>query len=121
MMIRIEIAGKQHPSLNKWTRWHWGKKSKIKKEWEEEIMWKCKKYGDLNYTDATIEVNYYFPDRRVRDFDNYVPKFILDGLVKANIIEDDNDNNIFLNWKLLYDKENPRTVITIKEDNNDNS
>ena len=104
-----------HPSLNQWTRWHWGKKSKVKKEWEEAIGWKCKKFGSPKLINAEIEVLYYFPDKRVRDFDNYVPKFILDGLVKAEIIEDDNDNNIFINWKLLYDKENPRTEVKIVE------
>ena len=113
-MIEVIIKGKQHPSLNVWTGWHWGKKSKIKKEWEEEIMWKCKKFGKPQYKEAKVEVLYYFDNKHTRDFDNYVPKFILDGLVKADIIEDDNDNNIFINWKLLYDKENPRTVIKVE-------
>ena len=115
-MIKVVLLDKQHPSLNQWTRWHWGKKSKIKKEFEEEIILKCNKYQQPELTGATVEILYYFGDKRRRDKDNYVPKFILDGLVKAGIIKDDNDNDIFLNWKLLYDKENPRTEICVKED-----
>ena len=92
---------------------HWAEKSRVKKTWEEEIALKAGKYQRPELENARIEVLYYFGDKRVRDFDNYVPKFILDGLVKAGIIKDDNDNNIFLNWKLLCDPDNPRTEILV--------
>ena len=113
--MKITIPDRQHPSLNQWTRWHWTKKSRVKKSWEQEIALRCGKYGTPNLTGVMVEIRYYFKDKRVRDRDNYVPKFILDGLVKAGIIEDDNDNDIYQNWKLLYDKEKPRTEIEIKE------
>ena len=111
----VTMKNKHHPSLNKWTRWHWAKKDKVKKEFIQEITLKCNKYQQPNLDNAKIEVLYYFKNKRRRDKDNYVPKFILDGLVNAEIIKDDNDNNIFLNWKLLYDEDNPRTEIIIKE------
>lgn len=78
-------------------------------------MLKCNKYHRPELTNAQVEVRYYFDNKHRRDKDNYTPKFIMDGLVKAGIIADDNDSNIFLNWKLLYDKDNPRTEILIKE------
>lgn len=115
-MIEIVIPGKQHPSLNTWTKWHWGKVDSVKKEWKEEIGWKAKKYNEPQLVNALVEIEYYFDNKHRRDKDNYTPKFILDGLTKAGIIADDNTDNIFLNWKILYDKENPRTVIKIKED-----
>lgn len=118
-MIEIEIPGKQHPSLNTWVGWHWAKKSRIKKEWESEIGWLCKKFNNPMLENALIEITYYFDTRHKRDKDNYTPKFIMDGLTKAGIIVDDNTDNIFLNWKLKYDKENPRTEIKIREDKDD--
>ena len=112
---KITIPKRQHPSLNKWTKWHWAIKSKEKKSWEHEIYHLCYEYGKPLLKNALIEITYYFKDARSRDKDNYTPKFILDGLVKANMIEDDNDSDIYVNWKIKKDKENPRTEIKIKE------
>jgi Holliday junction resolvase RusA-like endonuclease len=114
-IMEIVIPNKQHPSLNKWSRWHWSKKNRIKKEWIKEIGWLCKKYNEPNLENALVEIVYYFDNKHSRDKDNYTPKFILDGLTKAGIIADDDDDNIFLNWKIKYDEENPRTVITITD------
>jgi Holliday junction resolvase RusA-like endonuclease len=113
--MKIIIPGKQHPSLNAWTGWHWAKKNRVKKSWENEIMWLCKKFGDPELENADVQIIYYFDNRHRRDKDNYTPKFILDGLTKAGIIADDNTDNIFLNWKIKYDKEDPRTEILIEE------
>lgn len=113
--IKIIVPGKQHPSLNKWSRWHWSKKNKVKKEWVEEIGWLCKKYNEPKLTDAFVEIIYYFDNKHRRDKDNYTPKFIMDSLTKAGIIADDNTDNVFLNWKIKYDKENPRTVIRVED------
>lgn len=110
--IKIELP-QTHPSLNTWSRWHWTKKSKIKKGFESDIGWLAAKYNEPQLESCDIEIIYYFKDNRTRDFDNYVPKFILDGLVKAGIIKDDNDNNIFLNWKLNNDCEEEKTIIIV--------
>ena len=53
--------------------------------------------------------------RQRHDPDNYNGKFILDGLREAGIIEDDSFKNIELQLCGAYDKENPRTEITVKE------
>lgn len=113
--MKITIPGKQHPSLNSWTRWHWAKKNRIKKDWVEEIGWLVKTKAKQKYEKALVEIIYYFDNKHKRDKDNYAPKFIMDGLVEAGVITDDNTDDIFLNWKLKYDKENPRTEIIIKE------
>ena len=113
--MKITIPDKTHPSLNQWSNWHWAKKGRVKKSWEEEIYYLSNKYNRPELEEAIVEIIYYFEQNRNRDKDNYTPKFILDGLVKAGIIADDNDNNIFLNWKLKVDKNNPRTEIKIKE------
>lgn len=63
-----------------------------------------------------IECKYYMPTKRKCDLVN-LQEATLDVLVKGGIIEDDNysivqsmDGSI-----VLYDKENPRTEITIKK------
>jgi len=64
---------------------------------------------------AKIRLTYYFPTRHRRDPDNYSGKFILDGLVKANVIEDDSFKCIDLELIGKYDKDNPRTEIEVLE------
>ena len=111
-MIKIILDDYIHPSLNKWTNWHWTKKSEQKKFCEELVYYASKKYHNLLLDDCKITIVYYFDNKHKRDKDNYTPKFIMDGLVKAKVILDDNTTNVFLNWKLDYSK-NKRTEIDI--------
>lgn len=61
-----------------------------------------------------MKITYYFKDRRRHDPSNY-DKMLLDGLVEANIIVDDNYNVITeFTTKSGYDKTNPRTIIEIE-------
>lgn len=62
-----------------------------------------------------IKVIYYFEDRRRHDPSNY-DKMLLDGLVEANIIEDDN-YNVIQEFTTIgkYDKIEPRTEVYIEE------
>ncbi len=64
---------------------------------------------------SIVEINYYFKDKRRRDPDNYSGKFILDGLVSAGVIADDNFGSIKLLLDGYHDKQNPRTEIIITE------
>ena len=64
---------------------------------------------------AKVRLIYYFETRHRRDPDNYSGKFILDGLVKAKVIEDDSFKCIDLELVGKYDKDNPRTEIKVKE------
>lgn len=68
-----------------------------------------------NYEKCKITVIYYFKDKRRHDPSNY-DKMLLDGLVEANIIKDDN-YEVIQEFTTIgkYDKENPRTEIEIKE------
>lgn len=77
------------------------------------MCWICKKQPKFEGP-VEVEVRYYFTDKRARDIDNYTPKFIMDGLVAAEIIEDDNQKIVKkLSTKLLYDKKCKRTEVTI--------
>lgn len=69
---------------------------KVKAEWEQLISWYCQEKPKKPYKKAIVTITYTFNDNRRRDPDNYSGKFILDGLVKAGIIEDDSFDNIIL-------------------------
>lgn len=63
---------------------------------------------------AVVTLTYYFGTKHRRDPDNYSGKFILDGLVKAKVLEDDSFANIKLVLVGDYDKNNPRTEIKVE-------
>ena len=65
-------------------------------------------------TKAKVTLDYYFGNRIRRDPDNYSGKMVLDGLVKADIIQDDSFDCINLSLNGRYDKLNPRTEITVE-------
>jgi len=69
------------------------------------------------YDRCRIKVTYYFKDKRRHDPSNY-DKFLLDGLVEANIIKDDN-YDVIEEFTTLgrYDKDNPRVEVEIYEEN----
>lgn len=89
----------------------------IKKQWADLINIVCRPKPAQPLKKAVVTLTYYFKDKRRRDPDNYSGKMILDGLVKAGILQDDSFNNIDLVLQGSYDKDNPRTEIEIKGDN----
>lgn len=89
---------------------------KEKKEWARKIV----SAVGVDRPDKPIEksivtLRYYFKTRHRRDPDNYSGKFLLDGLIEAKVIEDDSFNHIDLRIEGDYDKDDPRTVMTIEE------
>jgi crossover junction endodeoxyribonuclease RusA len=120
-MIKLVIPGIP-PSLNQWSRMHWAKAAKIKKQWENDILYtflslvRVWKKNEFPYQKAKIKITYYFATKRRRDIDNMNQKFILDGIVKAGIIADDSTNVIGqVEVVPEYDKDNPRVEIEISE------
>lgn len=119
-MIKI-VVPEIPPSNNKYmgrgsTRTQAFEYQNIKKNWADMIGWLVKKEKlDKPMRKAVVMITYYFPTRHRRDPDNYSGKFILDGLVKAKVLQDDSFNNIELILKGEYDKRNPRTEIEIKK------
>jgi Holliday junction resolvase RusA-like endonuclease len=115
-MIKLTIPGTP-PSLNQWSRMHWAKAAKIKKQWENDILYvflASKAKGVFPLEKARITIKYYFSTNRRRDADNLNLKFILDGLVKAGIIVDDSTKvigQVITEWGV--DKNDPRVEIEI--------
>ena len=92
--------------------------NKQKKEWQRMIFLLCRPAPENPIDKAIVHITYYFPDKRRRDPDNYSGKFILDGLVRAGILTDDDFSHITLRLSGEYDKTNPRTEISIEENEN---
>ena len=81
------------------------------KIWQESAAWQLK--GKKKYKgEVGVEITVYNPDKRARDIDNQAST-VLDALVKAHIIEEDNCNYL-KELSVFYggiDKENPRAEI----------
>lgn len=104
------------PSLNVWARKHW----RIRHQQIDAITEGLKLLAIEKQIPcierAEVRLTYFFRDKRRRDPDNYVGKFILDGLRKAGIIADDNAEVLKLPQPVFrVDPANPRTEINIVE------
>lgn len=82
------------PNLNQVilaTKRHWGLYSAMKRKWKLLIMQEVVTQNLKPMPEPIrVIVSYTYPDNRRRDPDNYLMKFIFDGLVEAGIISDDN-------------------------------
>lgn len=104
------------PSNNKFKgrQNHWEYRT-LKKDWEGKVNIFCNPKPKQPIQKAKVTITYFFNSRSRRDPDNFNGVFILDGLVKAKIIQDDSFNCIDLRLVGSYDKNNPRTEIEIIE------
>jgi len=110
MQFRINQT---HPSLNKWCRAHYHVVAKEKAAWEA-LVWGLTRNMPNFEGPVTVKVDYYFPTKAKRDIDNYTPKFLLDGCVKAGLIEDDNNEIVKeLSVTINYEKRQSYTIVTI--------
>ena len=116
LSFRIEID-ETPPSQNETDCWHWAKKAKEKKRWEQMIInygyiWK----GNGNTYAKKVKITFMFPDMRRRDKDNYIAwKAIMDSLVKADIIKDDSVKDIEVTYDLLIGTGERKTVIEVEK------
>lgn len=60
-----------------------------KKHWAGYVNLFCNPKPPFPIARAKVTLHYHFKDKRRRDPDNYSGKFILDGLVRAGILQDD--------------------------------
>lgn len=92
--------------------------AKLKRDANNKVAWHVKEQRITSFEGpVTLEVVFYEPNYR-RDFDNVIGalKYVLDGLVKSNIIKNDTRKIISdVKMSVLVDKTNPRIEIKIKE------
>ncbi|WP_069649655.1 RusA family crossover junction endodeoxyribonuclease [Caloranaerobacter ferrireducens] len=115
--MKIVIPG-ELPDLNQIieaAKSHYGQYSKLKKQNTNIVAWAAK--GKGRYKKIDLIITWYCKDRR-KDKDNIAAglKFILDGLVKAGVIENDGWKQINdFTHRFKVDKKNPRIEVEIKE------
>ena len=88
----------------------------LKQKWKDFIVYYINSLGYTNIKISKCEMEFvsYMNTHRKVDVDAFCPKFILDGFTQAGFIVDDNHTVLqALTLKVGYDKENPRTEITI--------
>ncbi|CAB4128305.1 hypothetical protein UFOVP103_34 [uncultured Caudovirales phage] len=79
-------------NLNTFRNAHYFQLNKEKIEWEKIVSVAVNQQNIIPVDRCNITMEFYFKDKRRRDPDNYAccAKFILDGLVKSKIMQDDN-------------------------------
>lgn len=112
MIIKIP---KLPPNINKYIGrtniWEYQKE----KHKYHELIRICTIGHNPCYKKCKMVVTYHFPDKRKRDTHN-LTKCLLDGLVEAKVIEDDNYMVVEEYTEIgVYDKDNEYVEIEIKE------
>lgn len=110
------IDSPTHPSINAWFIMGRPQMNDIKGKWKEFVVWLIQEKGleNLKIESCSMEFISYYRTRRRSDVDNSVPKFILDGMVEAGLIVDDDYFHLKeLVLRCGYDKDRPRTDIFI--------
>lgn len=119
MEIRIDEIG---PSLNNWYAGsHWAQRKKVKDRWRllvREAVAGCEAVDEEDYP-VSIEVTCRFgKGRRGYDADNLgaTSKLVIDGLIKAGIIEDDTRNFVeSVTYRPIKHKGKDETVVRIMQ------
>ncbi|WIF95148.1 hypothetical protein [Caminicella sporogenes] len=92
--------------------------SQLKEKYTDLVAWSAKEQKIKKYKKIDLVVTFYCKNKR-KDKDNILAglKFILDGLVKAGVIENDGWKQIgkFENIDFKVDKYNPRIEVILKE------
>lgn len=105
-----------HPSINTWFVMKRPQMNELKQRWKDFIKWIIEEnqLSNLRLNTFSMTFTTYMPTKRRIDPDNMVPKFILDGMTEAGLIVDDDGEHLkSLELCTGYDKDNPRTEITI--------
>jgi Holliday junction resolvase RusA-like endonuclease len=103
--------------INANDRLHWRAKAKLTAAWRgavESASFHGRERDD--YTHAHIVIGFRFPTNHRRDVGNYYPtaKAIVDGLVDACLIPDDNDTNIVgPDLRRTHPNGTPQVTVTI--------
>lgn len=82
------------------------------KQFKEEIGWLAAQESDWYENDVTVELHFYFGDKRKRDIDNGI-KISLDAL--TGVMFGDDSQITELHVFKRYDKNNPRIEFVIYE------
>ena len=123
MKYSITIPG-ELPSMNEIvdaSKLHYMEYSNMKKENTELVAWIAKSKINKELKKIDLDIIWYCKNR-MKDKDNIAAgvKFILDGLVVAEVIKGDGWKHIGdINHSFKVDKDNPRVEVVIREEENE--
>lgn len=107
------------PSLNVYRNNHWRKQRGEEKAWKDHIALKWSELGRPKLKAVRIGMVFTFPDRRVRDLDNYLAtgsKLVGDA-VKGLFIPDDSPEHLSAwSFRFEFGKEAKTTVVIEEAD-----
>lgn len=115
--VKFEVPGIP-PSLNRFAGRRTEHEYRAEKEaWTQTVMILARRCRVPEpFKKATVTLEYFFPDNRRRDPDNYCGKLLLDGLTRGDVIEDDSMDHInLIIGKGGVDPKHPRVVISVVE------
>ena len=118
--ISIELPYLPPKEFSRNSRVHWTALHRVKDQVYDDVLITLMESGFKKgkpLEQATVTFTFYIPDRRNRDADNLITacKPILDGLVRAGVIEDDNLVTIGVPTYLFeYCLRNPGTLIEVR-------
>ena len=106
------------PSGNPFARMHWRDRDELVDKWGLVVSNAIQRAGDKpSFTRAHFEATLYFEASRKRDIPNFLTtldKLVIDHVVKAGILPDDNSDVIpEFTVRFEIDESNPRTEITL--------
>ncbi len=114
----FEVPGR-FPSLNDYLRIrNRAQRAAMKRSLDHRVAWAAKEAGIRPVGRCMVRVTWVEQNRR-RDLDNVRSgvKFVLDGLVKAGVIEDDDQRHVLdLDDAYARDGANPRITVEIYEE-----
>lgn len=114
---KFPISSPIPPSLNRWMVMKRFEMNHQKQVWKDFGCWMVKHYNlsDMKISRCDIEIEYFFPDTRRRDADNYTPKNLFDSFTASGLLVDDDFNHVeSLTIRGNYSKGEAKTVITIR-------
>lgn len=114
---KVPIKYPYQESINEWMIMQRPAMNSLKQKWKDFIKWfvEDQGYANLRITQCEISQAIFYKTNRPHDIDNSVPKFILDGLVKSEMIVDDSSEHVTkLTLECGVDTRYPRTELRIK-------
>ena len=114
---KVPIEHPYHPSINVWCIMPRMQMNALKQKWKDFGIWLMNDLGYAGMKIGQYEIEYitYMPTKRRADPDNFTEKFFNDALVESGFVVDDDGRHMrSLTLKTDYDKDNPRTEVTVR-------